>query len=68
MRATPRTGASAVLGDTLSTHLSGQDVFMFALLVLALVAAVALTDVWSRSKERRQAALDVLDRIIRWRW
>ena len=51
----------------LSHNLSGQDMFVILLLVLALVAAVALTAVWSGDKDRRQAALDVLDRIIRWR-
>ena len=39
---------------------------MITLLALALVAAVALTAVWSGDKDRRQAALDVLDPIIRW--
>jgi hypothetical protein len=38
-----------------------------ALLALALVAAVALTAVWTGDRNRRKAALDVLDRIIRWR-
>jgi hypothetical protein len=53
---------------TLSHNLSGQDVFVIVLLVLALVAAVVLTAVWSGDKERRKDALAVLDRIIRWRW
>jgi hypothetical protein len=43
-----------------------------ALLILGLVAAfviggVILPAVWSRRKTRRTAALDVLDRILRWR-
>jgi hypothetical protein len=56
------------VSSTLSRNLSGQDVFVIVLLVLALVAVVVLTAVWSGDKERRKAALDVLDRIMRWRW
>lgn len=55
------------VGNVVSRSLSGQDMFVIALLVLVLVAAVVLTAVWSGDKDRRQAALDVLDRIIRWR-
>jgi hypothetical protein len=47
--------------------LSGQDVFVIVIVALALVAAVVLTAVWSSDKDRREAALAVLDRIIRWR-
>ena len=37
-------------------------------LVIALViAGVIFPAVWSRRKTRRTAALDVLDRILRWR-
>jgi hypothetical protein len=36
------------------------------ILVLALVAAVALTAIWAGS-DRREAALAVLDRLSRWR-
>lgn len=53
--------------SALSHTLSGQDVFVIVLLALILVAAVVLTAVWSGDKERRKAALDVLDRIMRWR-
>ena len=55
------------VSGTFSHALSGQDVFVIVLLLLALVAALALTAVLSRDKDRRKAALDVLDRIIRWR-
>jgi hypothetical protein len=48
--------------------LGGQDVFVIAVLALALVAAVVLTAVWSPDKERRKDALAVFDRITRWRW
>ena len=58
---------SQVNGVSSAHNLSGQEVFVIVLLALALVAAVALTAVWSGDKDRRQAALDVLDRIIRWR-
>jgi hypothetical protein len=40
---------------------------MVVVVVLALVAAVVLTAIWAGSA-RRQAALDVLDRLLRWRW
>ena len=52
---------------TLGHALSGQDVFVIALLLLALVAAVVLTAIWSRDKDRRKDAREVLDRITRWR-
>lgn len=48
--------------------LSGQDVFVIALLALALVAAVVLTAIWSGDKDKRKDAREVFDRIIRWRW
>jgi hypothetical protein len=49
-----------------SHALSGQDLFVVVLLLLALVAAVVLTAIWSRDKDRRKDARDVLGRIIRW--
>jgi hypothetical protein len=51
----------------ISHALSSQDVALIVVVVLALVAAVVLTAIWSRDKDQRQAALAVLDRIIRWR-
>jgi hypothetical protein len=56
------------VSGTISHALNGQEVFVIVLLVLALVAAVVLTALWSRDKDRRKDARDVLDRIIRWRW
>ena len=58
------------VSGALSRNMSGQEVFVIALLALALVAAICLTAAWSSNGERRKAALDVLDvldRIIRWR-
>ena len=49
----------------LSHNLSGQDVFVIVLLVLALVAVVT-TAVWSGNGERRKAALAVLKLLLRW--
>jgi RsiW-degrading membrane proteinase PrsW (M82 family) len=56
------------VSGALSHNLSGQDVFAIVLLALALVAAVVLTAIWSRDKDRRKDARDVLDRFLRWRW
>jgi hypothetical protein len=56
------------VGGTLSHSLSGQDAFVIALLALALVAAVVLTAIWSRDKDKRKDAREVFDRIIRWHW
>jgi hypothetical protein len=53
---------------TVSHVLTGQDTFVIVLLALALVAAVVLTAIWSRDKDRRKDARDVLDRIMRWHW
>jgi hypothetical protein len=53
------------VSGTLGHALGGQDVFVIT--VLALVAAVVLTAVWSPDKERRKDALAVFDRITRWR-
>jgi hypothetical protein len=62
-----RLSALPQFSGAISRNVSGQDVFVIALLALALVAAVALTAVWTGNGDRRKAALDVLDRIIRWR-
>jgi hypothetical protein len=68
-RAIGLTGRAALpqASVTLGRALSGRDVFVVALLFLALVAAVALTAVWLGDTDRRKAAIDVLDRLIRWR-
>ncbi len=64
-----RLSALPQVSGTLSHSLSGQDVFVIALLALALVAGlVVFPAVWSGDGERRKAALAVLDRIIRWHW
>lgn len=56
------------VSGTISHVLTGQDVFVIALLALALVAAVVLTAIWSRDKDKRKDAREVFDRIVRWRW
>jgi hypothetical protein len=63
-----RLSALPQAGGTVSHVLTGQDVFVIVLLVLALVAGlVVLPAVWSSKPSRRKAALAVLDRLIRWR-
>jgi len=52
---------------SLSHALSGLDVTLIVIVVLALVAAVVLTAIWSRDKDQRKDAREVFDRIIRWR-
>lgn len=47
--------------------LSSQDVTMIVIVLLALATAVVLTAIWAGS-DRRKAALDVLERLLRWRW
>jgi hypothetical protein len=37
------------------------------LLVILLIGGVVFPAVWSRKKTRRTAALDVLDRFLRWK-
>ena len=62
-----RLSALPQASSTLSRNLSGQDMFVIVLLVLALVAAVVLTALWGKPARRRDA-LALLDRIIPWRW
>jgi hypothetical protein len=66
-RAEFKLSALPQVSGTLSHNLSGQDVFVSLLLAVALVAAVVLTAIWSRDKDKRKDARDVLDSIIRWR-
>jgi hypothetical protein len=54
------------VSSALSRNLNGQDVFVIALLVLVLVAAVVLTALWGKPARRRDA-LALFDRIIPWR-
>jgi hypothetical protein len=37
------------------------------LVIVLVIGGVIFPAVWSRKKARRTAALDVLDRILRWR-
>jgi hypothetical protein len=39
-----------------------------AVVILVLVVVVIAPAVWSDKEYRRKAGLDVLDRIIPWRW
>jgi hypothetical protein len=51
-----------------SKALRSQAVLLIVgLLVVLMVAGVILPAVWSAKKTRRTAALDVLDRLLRWR-
>ena len=40
---------------------------VIALVIALVIGGVIFPAVWSRRKTRRTAALDVLDRILRWR-
>ena len=40
---------------------------ILGLVVIFVIGGVIFPAVWSRKKPRRTAALDVLDRILRWR-
>jgi hypothetical protein len=64
-----RLSALPQVSGTLSHALTGQDVLLIVILVLVLVGGLVIFPaVWSGKDYRRKAALDVLDRIIRWRW
>lgn len=65
--ADPRLSALPQASEMMSHALAGQDAFVVVLLVVLLMATVVLTAIWSADKDRRKAALDVLDRLIRWR-
>lgn len=62
-----RLSALPQASSPVSHALSSQDVTLIVIVTLALVAAVVLTAIWSRDKDKRKDARDVLDRIIRWR-
>jgi hypothetical protein len=53
------------VSGSVSHALSSQDVFVVALLVLALAAAIVLTAIWVPDKERRKAAREVTGRLAR---
>jgi len=40
---------------------------IIVLVIVLVIGGVIFPAVWSRKKTRRTAALDVLDRILRWR-
>lgn len=46
---------------------SQAALLILGLLVVLMVGGVIMPAVWSSKKARRTAALDVLDRILRWR-
>lgn len=55
-----------------SKHLPGllgnQAVLLvLVLLIVLVIGGVLFPAVWSRKKTRRTAALDVLDRLLRWK-
>jgi hypothetical protein len=48
--------------------LRNQEVLLIlGLLAVLVIAVVIIPAVWSSKKTRRTAALDVLDRLLRWR-
>ncbi len=58
----------AQVSKDLPELLRNQAVLLvLVLLVLLVMGGVILPAVWSRRRTRRTAALDVLDRILRWR-
>ncbi len=58
----------AQVSKDLPELLRNQAVLLvLVLLVLLVIGGVILPAVWSRRRTRRTAALDVLDRILRWR-
>lgn len=60
-------GAVALTGGPVSV-LSGSRYALLALIVFPVLVAVAvISAIWTRDAERRKAALDVLDRLLRWK-
>jgi hypothetical protein len=58
----------AQVSNSLPGLLRNQAVLLILALVIVLViAGVIFPAVWSGKKTRRTAALDVLDRLLRWR-
>jgi hypothetical protein len=56
-----------LVGLRLGSTAAGLGILVIALLVAVVVVLVLLPAVWSRKRYRREAALAVLDRLIRWR-
>ena len=56
------------VSNSLPGLLRNQPVLLILALVIVLVIAVVIIPaIWSGKKTRRTAALDVLDRILRWK-
>jgi hypothetical protein len=51
-------------GNVLRNH---DALLILGLVAVLMIGGVILPAVWSRKKPRRTAALDVLDRLLRWR-
>jgi threonine/homoserine/homoserine lactone efflux protein len=66
-RANFRLSASPQVIEAVNRNLGAQHLFVIAILAFALIAVVCLTALFG-SAVRRKAALDVLDRIMRWHW
>jgi hypothetical protein len=48
--------------------MTSQDMFLIVIILVVLLAAlVVFPAIWSKKPFRRKAALDVLDRFLRWR-
>lgn len=63
-----RFSALAQLSSHIGSAVSSHGVLLAVLLVaVALVTVVIFPAVWSRKSYRRKAALEVLERLIRWR-
>lgn len=56
------------VSSAISHTMTSQDMFLIVLAVVVLLAAlVVYPAVWSKKTFRRKAALDVLERFLRWR-
>lgn len=64
----PQLGALALVSGPDSKVVNSPYVLVALALFLALVAIAVLSAIWSTDPERRKAALDVLDRLLRWKW
>jgi hypothetical protein len=57
----------AVVSQVSNALRSHGALLILGLVVVLVIGGVVLPAVWSRKKTRRTAALDVLDRILRWK-
>ena len=58
----------AQVSNNLSGLLRNQAVLLIlGLVIVAMIGGVIFPAVWSGKKTRRTAALDVLDRLLRWK-